>query len=195
MTSPKPTEHTPPLEKKEDKPSGSRDGDSKKDSGRTPPQNRASHSPSLRFHSSRNHKIEKPHERVVERITRDLSSTGSWPQLTKTNYNKWSLQMWLKLQARDLWDIIEYGDDNYQDDHMALDAIYSAVPLEMTTILAIKETKPRLGKPSRLSASATSAGGWSRRRLARLNMRTSCWAPERPLTISLCDSPGWCSAW
>jgi hypothetical protein len=135
MASPKPTGHTPPP----DKPSGSGDND-KKYSGRTPPWNRASRSPSPRSRGSRNRKTEKPRERVVERVVRDSSSTGNWPQLTKTNYNEWSLHMKLKLQARDLWDVIEFGDGDYRDDRTALDAICSAVPLEMVTTLAVKET-------------------------------------------------------
>jgi rRNA maturation endonuclease Nob1 len=98
MASPKPTGHTPPPDKKkEDKPSGSGNGDAKKSSGHTPPRNRASRSPSPRSRGSRNRKTEKPHERVVERVVRDSSSAGSWPQLTKTNYNEWSLRMRLKL--------------------------------------------------------------------------------------------------
>jgi hypothetical protein len=48
--------------------------------------------------------------------------------------------MKLKLQARDLWDVIEFGDGDYRDDHTALDAICSAVPSEMVTTLAVKET-------------------------------------------------------
>jgi rRNA maturation endonuclease Nob1 len=72
--------------------------------------------------------MEKPRERVVEHVVQDLSSTGNWPQLTETKYNDWSLQMRLKLQARDLWDAIEYRDGDYRDDRTELDAICSAVP-------------------------------------------------------------------
>lgn len=77
----------------------------------------------------------------MERVVRESGSSGSWPQLTKTNYNEWLLRMRLKLQARDLWDVVEFGDGDYRDDRTALDAICSA------------------GTPSRLSASATSGGG------------------------------------
>jgi hypothetical protein len=48
-------------------------------------------------------------------VIRDSGSTSSWPQLTKTNYNEWSLRMKLKLQARELWDVVEFGDDDYRD--------------------------------------------------------------------------------
>jgi hypothetical protein len=81
-----------------------------------------------------------PQERVVERVVCDSGSSGSWPQLTKTNYVEWSMRMKLKLQARDLWDVIEFGNGDFHEDRTALDAIYSAVPLEMIPALAIKET-------------------------------------------------------
>jgi hypothetical protein len=48
--------------------------------------------------------------------------------------------MKLKLQARDLWDVVEYGDGDFRDDSTALDAICSAVPSEMIPALAVKET-------------------------------------------------------
>jgi hypothetical protein len=49
--------------------------------------------------------------------------------------------MKLKLQARDLWDVIEFGDGDYRDDHTMLDTIYSVVPSEMVTTLVVKETR------------------------------------------------------
>jgi hypothetical protein len=48
--------------------------------------------------------------------------------------------MKLKLQARDLWDVVELGDGDFCDDRTALDAICSTVPSEMIPTLAIKET-------------------------------------------------------
>jgi hypothetical protein len=93
-----------------------------------------------RWPRSRCHDVDKPRERVVERVVRDSGSTGTWSQLTKTNYVEWSLRMKLKLQARDLWDVIELGDGDFRDDRTALDAICSAVPSEMIPALAIKET-------------------------------------------------------
>lgn len=80
---------------------------------------------------------DKLRERVV---VRESGSSGTWPQLTKTNYVEWSLRMKLKLQARDLWDVIEYGDGEYRDDRTTLVAICSSVPTEMIPALAIKET-------------------------------------------------------
>jgi hypothetical protein len=127
-----PTGKSPPPEKKSG-PSGDTDG--KKPSGRgflsiSPP----------RRPRSRHRDADKPRERIVERVVRDSGSSGSWPQLTKTNYVEWSLRMKLKLQARDLWDVIEFGDGDFRDDRTALDAICSAVPSEMIPALAVKET-------------------------------------------------------
>jgi hypothetical protein len=48
--------------------------------------------------------------------------------------------MKLKLQARDLWEVIEFGDGEYRDDRSALDVILSGVPTEMVPALTVKET-------------------------------------------------------
>ena len=77
---------------------------------------------------------------VIQRIIREGSSSSNWSQLTRTNYNEWSLRMKLKIQARHLWDAIEYDDVDFDDDHSALDAICSAVPAEMVPALATKAT-------------------------------------------------------
>ena len=77
---------------------------------------------------------------VIERIIREGSSSGKWPQLTRTNYHEWSLRMQLKMQACHLWDAVEYDDVDFDDDRSALDAICSAVPAEMVSALATKAT-------------------------------------------------------
>jgi len=76
----------------------------------------------------------------VERVVRETGGSGKWPQLTKTNYDSWSLLMKLKLQARCLWDAIEEEDADFQDDRSALEAICSGVPEEMVPTLATKAT-------------------------------------------------------
>jgi hypothetical protein len=139
MVSPKPTGTTPPpLKKKKGDSSGDPDGN--KDSGRksSNPKPTKSRSPSRRRSSRRD--TDKPRERVVERVVRDSGSSGNWPQLTETNYVEWSLRMKLKLQDRDLWDVVEFGDGDYRDDRTALEAICSVVPSEMIPALAVKET-------------------------------------------------------
>ena len=77
-------------------------------------------------------------EVVIERVIREGSSSGNWPQLMKTNYHEWFLRMRLKLQARHLWDAIEFDDAEYDDDRSALDAICSGVPAEMVPVLVAK---------------------------------------------------------
>ena len=90
---------------------------------------------------------------VIERVIREGSSSGNWPQLTKTNYHEWSLRMRLKLQARHLWDAIEFDDAEYDNDRSALDAICSGVPAEMVPVLVAKHPQRKPGRPSKPSAS------------------------------------------
>jgi hypothetical protein len=121
----------PPDTKKTKKPGPSGDSDRKKPSGRSSSRKpRQSHTP-LHRRGSHHHDADKPRERVVECVIRESRTSGTWPQLTKTNYTKWSLRMRLKLQAQDLSDVIEFGDGDYRDDQSALDAICSVVPVEM----------------------------------------------------------------
>ncbi|CAN6248051.1 unnamed protein product [Urochloa humidicola] len=79
-----------------------------------------------------------PREVIVERVVRESGSSGNWPQLTKTNYDSWSLLMKIKLQTRALWDAVDLRDAEYHDDRTALEAICSAVPQEMVPTLATK---------------------------------------------------------
>ncbi|XP_066323684.1 uncharacterized protein [Miscanthus floridulus] len=79
-----------------------------------------------------------PREAVVERVVRETSGSGNWPQLTKTNYDSWSLLMKLKMQARYLWEAVEDDDVDFHDDRSALEAICSTVPQEMVPTLATK---------------------------------------------------------
>lgn len=83
----------------------------------------------------------QPREIVVERIFREGGGSNTWPQLTRSNYHQWSLRMKLKLQARHLWEAVEYPDiAEYGEDRSALDAICSAVPEDMVAVLATKDT-------------------------------------------------------
>jgi hypothetical protein len=78
-----PTGKTPPLEKKAEKPESSGDPDGKRSYRR----GFLSKSPPRRPRS-RHHVADKPRERVIERVVRDFGSAGTWPQLTKTNYDR-----------------------------------------------------------------------------------------------------------
>jgi hypothetical protein len=83
-----------------------------------------------------------PRALAVPRSTRDAggSSSTAWPVLTRTNYNTWSLLMKVILQVRHLWDVIDTGVGEYDDDRAALEAILRAVPPEMIPMLAVKDT-------------------------------------------------------
>ncbi|CAN6362545.1 unnamed protein product [Urochloa humidicola] len=54
------------------------------------------------------------------------------------NYESWSLLMKLKLEARYLWDVFEFGTGDHHDDCTALDAICIRVLQEMVPTLATK---------------------------------------------------------
>jgi hypothetical protein len=60
--------------------------------------------------------------------------------LTKTNYAEWSMVMKVKMQARRMCNVIRYIDTDFDEDRRALEALLAAVPLEMHSSLANKET-------------------------------------------------------
>ena len=62
-------------------------------------------------------------------MVREVSGT-SWPILTRTNYGEWSVTMKVKLRARRLWNVVDKGIDNEEDDMSALEVILAAVPAE-----------------------------------------------------------------
>ena len=69
----------------------------------------------------------------------EVSGT-SWPTLTRTNYREWSVTMKVKLRARRLWNAIDKGTDNEEDDMSALEAILAAVPAEYKKPLGAKNS-------------------------------------------------------
>jgi hypothetical protein len=109
-----------------------------------------------------------PREVIVERVIRETGSSGHWPQLTKTNYNEWALLMKLKLQARHLWDVVDTGDGEYHDDRTALEAICSAVPTEMVSTLAVKDS----AKGAWEAIKTLRIGDARRRKATAQNLRT-----------------------
>ncbi|XP_066353310.1 uncharacterized protein [Miscanthus floridulus] len=60
--------------------------------------------------------------------------------LNKTNYVEWSMVMKVKMQAWRMWDVVRYGDANFDEDRRALEALLAAVPTDMHSSLANKET-------------------------------------------------------
>ena len=76
---------------------------------------------------------------VVVRTVREVSSTG-WLTLTRTNYEEWSVNMKVKLRVRRLWNVVDKGTDNEEDDMSALEAILAAVPVEYSEPLGAKSS-------------------------------------------------------
>jgi hypothetical protein len=48
--------------------------------------------------------------------------------------------MKVKLQARQLWDVVEFSDTEFHEDQLALDALLASVQSEMVASLADKPT-------------------------------------------------------
>jgi hypothetical protein len=68
------------------------------------------------------------------------SSGAKYPTLMRSNYTHWSLVMKVMLQTRNLWDAIEYGDCNFQEDCMAREALILSAPPEMVPQVAKKQS-------------------------------------------------------
>ena len=81
----------------------------------------------------------QPRPEVVVSTVREVSSTN-WLTLTRTNYGEWSVTMKIKLRARWLWNAVDEGTDNEEDDMSALEAILSAVPVEYREPLGAKSS-------------------------------------------------------
>ena len=62
----------------------------------------------------------QPRPKVIVRTVREISGT-SWSTLTRTNYGEWSVTIKVKLRARWLWNAVDKGTDNEEDDMSALD--------------------------------------------------------------------------
>ena len=75
---------------------------------------------------------------MIQTVYKDSGSSSTWPMLTKSNYHEWASIMKLKLQARQLWDAIEYQDLPYHEDRRTVEAIIAAVPQEMQMPLSEK---------------------------------------------------------
>ena len=73
------------------------------------------------------------------RTVQEVSGT-SWPTQTGTNYGEWAVTMKVKLRARWLWNAIDKGTDNEEDDMSALEAILAAVPSEYREPLGAKNS-------------------------------------------------------
>ena len=69
----------------------------------------------------------------------EVSGT-SWSTLTRTNYGEWAVTIKVKLRARRLWNAIDKGTDNEEDNMSALETIIAAVPAEYREPLGVKSS-------------------------------------------------------
>jgi hypothetical protein len=81
----------------------------------------------------------QPRQEVVVHVVREVSNT-SWPTLTRTNYGEWAVTMKVKLRARRLWNAIDKGTDNEEDDMSAMEAILAVVLAEYRESLGAKKS-------------------------------------------------------
>jgi hypothetical protein len=79
-------------------------------------------------------------ETVIKRVVREVGGGTSYPVLTQTNYSDRTCLMKVKLKVRALWRAIDVGGVDQQEEMMALDALCSAVPPEIATVIAEKDT-------------------------------------------------------
>lgn len=75
---------------------------------------------------------------AVQRVVREAGS--SWPLLTRSNYADWALLMQVKLEARRVWTAMHDGTEEHETDRAALEYVLLAVPPEMISTLASKQT-------------------------------------------------------
>ena len=94
----------------------------------------------------------QPRQEVVVRTVPEVSGT-SWPTLTRTNYGEWAVTIKVKLRARRLWNAVDKGNDNEEDDMSALEAILAAVPVEYKEPLGRRTLLRRRGRLLRRCAS------------------------------------------
>jgi hypothetical protein len=134
---------------------------------------------------------------VVQRVIKESGGSMSWPMLTKMNYNDWSLLMKVKLQARQLWDAVEFSDVEFHEDRLALDAFLSFVLSEMVASLADKPTVK-----DAWDSIATTRVGLDRTRPRKGRCRSCdksgialCSSLGRTSMTSLSVSPAWCNSW
>jgi hypothetical protein len=77
---------------------------------------------------------------MIHRVIREVGGGNSYPALTKINYSNLMLLVKVKLKARALWSVIENGGADQQEEMMVSGALCGAVPLEMVSTIAKKET-------------------------------------------------------
>ncbi|CAO2175939.1 unnamed protein product [Urochloa humidicola] len=106
----------------------------------TPPPRHRPRSPSRRPRRSRPGDA-RTQEVVIERLIEKGSlSAITYPRLTRTNYQEWSLVMKVNFQAQGLWGAIDLGECKDREDRLALAVLLRAVPTDMWSTLARKDS-------------------------------------------------------
>jgi hypothetical protein len=77
---------------------------------------------------------------VIHRVTKEISSSGSFPMLTRSNYYDWAACIRVMLQARGLWIAVSIGTNDLTEDRMALEVLTKAIPAELMGTIANKAT-------------------------------------------------------
>ncbi|CAO2208242.1 unnamed protein product [Urochloa humidicola] len=117
---------------------GGTSGDKKPRRSATPPTQHRDRSLSRRPRRSRT-KDARQCEVVVEHVIEKTVAGASYPMLTRTNYQEWSLVMKVNFQAQGFWEAIDPGDCDDREDQLALAALLRApVPNDMWSTLARK---------------------------------------------------------
>jgi hypothetical protein len=96
------------------------------------------HSPT-RWVGRRGRSERREPEVIIERVIERVAPADNFLILMKTNYCDWACLMRIMLQARGLWSAMSVGTFDYMEDHMALEVIFKAVPVE---IMGSIESKP-----------------------------------------------------
>lgn len=79
-----------------------------------------------------------------------------YPILTRTNYGEWAVLMKVMSKARKLWHTIDTGTKN-EEVCVVMEAILRAIPPKHVESLGSKDTRSKLGTPSRSCAWAQTA--------------------------------------
>ncbi|XP_066365332.1 uncharacterized protein [Miscanthus floridulus] len=72
-------------------------------------------------------------------MVREVSGT-SWATLTCTNHGEWAVTMKVKIRARRLWNAIDKGTNNEEDNMSVLEAILATMPAEYRESLGAKSS-------------------------------------------------------
>jgi hypothetical protein len=88
--------------------------------------------------TSHHHRYDSPS--VIQPVIKESGGSMPWLMLIKMNYNDWSLLMKVKLQARQLWDAVEFDHIEFHKDGLAMDTLLASVLSEMVVSLADKPT-------------------------------------------------------